>query len=335
MNGVVLYAINFMLLAFLVLTALAIARLRDLFAAVMLASIFSLLSASFFVLMDAVDVAFTEAAVGAGISTLLMLRTISLTGRYQTGSRSSWRKSLPAMVIVLLTSALLIYGTADMPSFGSASAPIHQHVTPRYLQDSMHETGIPNVVTSVLASYRGFDTFGELVVIFTAGIGVLALLTVRRRDDEPAGVFVHMGQHTILRIVAKMLIPLILVFALYVQFHGDYGPGGGFQAGVIFASAIILYEILFGLHAAQQAINWTLVRMLAAIGVLIYGSVGIVGLLAGKGFLDYSALRSDAIAGQHLGILLVELGVGITVACVMIIIFFSFSKHSYSRDAVS
>jgi multicomponent Na+:H+ antiporter subunit B len=168
MNGMVLYAINFMLLAFLVLTALAIARLRDLFAAVMLTGIFSLLSASFFVLMDAVDVAFTEAAVGAGISTLLMLRTISLTGRYQSRPKGAWRKSVPAMVLVLLIGGLMMYGMADMPSFGSASAPIHQHVTPRYLQDSMRETGIPNVVTSVLASYRGFDTFGELVVIFTA-----------------------------------------------------------------------------------------------------------------------------------------------------------------------
>jgi multicomponent Na+:H+ antiporter subunit B len=144
-----------------------------------------------------------------------------------------------------------------------------------------------------------------------------------------------MNQHLILRIVAKLLIPLILVFALYVQFHGDYGPGGGFQAGVIFASAIILYEILFGLRAAQQAMNWTLVRMLAAAGVLIYGSVGVVGLVAGKGFLDYSALRSDAIAGQHLGILLVELGVGITVATVMMIIFFSFSNQSDRQESGS
>ena len=132
-------------------------------------------------------------------------------------------------------------------------------------------------------------------------------------------------QHLILRIVSKILIPFILLFALYVQFHGDYGPGGGFQAGVIFASAIILYAMLFGMSTARRVINQSFIQLLAATGVLLYGSVGVVSLLNGKSFLDYSALSSDPIAGQHLGILLIELGVGITVASVMVIIFFNFA----------
>ena len=132
-------------------------------------------------------------------------------------------------------------------------------------------------------------------------------------------------EHLILRIVAKMLIPFILLFALYVQFHGDYGPGGGFQAGVIFAAAIILYAMLFGMSTARRVINQSFIQLFAAIGVLLYGSVGVVSLLNGKNFLDYSVLSADPVAGQHLGILLIELGVGFTVASVMVIIFFNFA----------
>lgn len=311
-------------------TALAIARVKDLFAAVMLMGIYSLLTASLFVVMHAVDVAFTEAVVGAGISTLLMLKALALTGPHQ--NNSSYRSML-ALVVVLISGALLIYGTWDIPPFASASAPIHQHVAPHYIQNSMQETGVRNVVTAILASYRGFDTFGELVVVFTASVGVMGLLAVTHPHDKyHDGDAAAMQQHLILRIVVKMLIPLILIFALYVQFHGDYGPGGGFQAGVIFASAIILYSMVFGSHAAQQVVNRTVIQILAALGVLIYGSVGIVSLLMGRNFLDYSALLPDPVDGQHLGILLVELGVGITVAAAMIIIFFSFSDRVVSEE---
>ena len=299
--------------------------MKDLLAVVMLLGIYSLLSASFFVAMDAVDVAFTEASVGAGISTLLMLVVISITGRAEHPSR---HKPLLALAVVTVTGSLLIYATLDMPYFGSAEAPIHQHVAPRYINDSMQEIGVPNIVTSVLASYRAFDTFGEVVVIFTAGIGVLALLSVVRRSDSTLNddIFDHSmhEQHLILRIVTKMMIPYILLFAFYVQFHGDFGPGGGFQAGVIFAAAIFLYTMLFGMSTARRVINQSFIQMLAAIGVLLYGSVGVVSLLNGKDFFDYSALSSDPVAGQHLGILLIELGVGITVAAIMIIIFFNF-----------
>lgn len=317
--------IDIVLLAFLVGVAVAIVYMKDLLAVVMLTGIYSLLSASFFVAMDSVDVAFTEAAVGAGISTLLMLVAITMTGRSEHPER---HKPLLALAVVIVTGSLLIYGTLDMPYFGSAEAPIHQHVAPRYINDSMQEIGVPNIVTSVLASYRAFDTFGEVVVIFTAGIGVLALLSVVRRTEDSSKIesfntSMH-EQHLILRVVIKMLIPFILLFAFYVQFHGDFGPGGGFQAGVIFASAIFLYAMLFGMNTTRRVINQSVIKFLAAFGVLLYGSVGVVSLLNGKNFFDYSALSSDPVAGQHLGILLIELGVGLTVASVMVIIFFNF-----------
>ena len=140
-----------------------------------------------------------------------------------------------------------------------------------------------------------------------------------------------MTHHIVLRVVAKLLIPLILLFALYVQFHGDFGPGGGFQAGVIFAAALILYTLVFGLDNARRAISPELLRVLMAAGVLLYGGVGVASLLLGGHFLDYNVMASDPVAGQHLGILLVELGVGITVTSTMLSIFFAFAGREGGR----
>jgi len=135
-----------------------------------------------------------------------------------------------------------------------------------------------------------------------------------------------MHTHSILRVVTKLLIPYILLFALYVQFHGDYGPGGGFQAGVIFAAAFILYGLVFGLHAARRAAPPAVIEAFIALGVLLYAGTGVVTMFRGGNFLEYGVLdHHDPVHGQHLGILVVELGVGITVATVMISIFFSFA----------
>lgn len=134
-----------------------------------------------------------------------------------------------------------------------------------------------------------------------------------------------MIEHLVVRVIAKLLIPLIMLFALYVQFHGEYGPGGGFQAGVIFASAFILYALVFGVDKVMEVVSWRLLQCLAALGVLIYGGVGVVGLLEGANYLAYDVLAHDPVHGQELGIFLVEIGVGLTVASVMILIFCSFA----------
>ncbi len=136
-----------------------------------------------------------------------------------------------------------------------------------------------------------------------------------------------MEHHLVLRVVTKLLLPFILLFALYVQFHGDFGPGGGFQAGVIFSAAFILYGLIFGVWNLMQVVPPPIVRLLSAVGVLIYMGVGVVSLFLGANFLDYNVLSSDPVHGQHLGILLVELGVGITVAAVMINLFFAFARR--------
>ncbi len=134
-----------------------------------------------------------------------------------------------------------------------------------------------------------------------------------------------MKHNLILRFIAKFLIPVIVLFALYVQFHGDYGPGGGFQAGVIFSVAFILYTLVFGLATAESVMRRHVLRILASLGVLIYAGTGFATLLLGGNFLNYSVLAESPTAGQHIGILVIELGVGITVASVMLIIFFAFA----------
>jgi multicomponent Na+:H+ antiporter subunit B len=129
----------------------------------------------------------------------------------------------------------------------------------------------------------------------------------------------------ILRVVGKLTIPLVLLFALYVQFHGDFSPGGGFQAGVLFAAGLILYGLVFGAERARAVVPPGVVRVLMSTGVLIYAGVGVVGMLLGRNYLDYSVLGDTAAHGQHLGIALIELGVGISVAAVMLMIFYAFS----------
>ena len=155
-------------------------KIHNLFAVVMLAGIYSLLAAGIFVELDAVDVAFTEAAVGAGISTIVMLGTLALT---EERERTPIRMRPLPLLLVVGTGAALLYGTLDMPHLGDPEAPINRHVAPRYIEESGREIGVPNIVTSVLASYRGYDTLGETAVIFTAGIGVILLIGGRRRRD--------------------------------------------------------------------------------------------------------------------------------------------------------
>ncbi|NJO36053.1 MAG: DUF4040 domain-containing protein [Rhodospirillales bacterium] len=166
------------LLTLLAIVTVGVVRTRNLFGVVVLAGIYSFLMASVLIVLDAVDVAMTEAAVGAGISTVLLLATLHLTGSMEyPRPRTAY---LPLFVAVG-TGAAIVWGTFSLPPFGTADAPIHKHVAPRYLKDSVKETMVPNIVTAVLADYRGYDTLGETTVIFTAGIGVLLLLKGRRR----------------------------------------------------------------------------------------------------------------------------------------------------------
>lgn len=142
-----------------------------------------------------------------------------------------------------------------------------------------------------------------------------------------------MQHHHILRVVTKFNLPLILLFALYVQFHGDFGPGGGFQAGVIVGAALILYSLVFGLENAARVAPPQMLRLLSLAGVLIYGGTGVANLLLGADFLDYNSLSpSHPPHGQHYGILMVEFGVGTTVSSTMTLIFFALAGRGRPAD---
>lgn len=176
--------IDIALLTLLGITAVGMLRIRNLFAVAMLSGLYSLLCALLYTLLDAVDVAFTEAAVGAGISTVLLLATLVLVGHQE--EKPTRRPVLP-LFVVLVTGGVLLYGTSDMPTFGAPDNPIHQHVAPRYIEESYTEVGSQNIVTAVLASFRGYDTMGETTVIFTAVVAVLLLLQHAGRRRRPQG----------------------------------------------------------------------------------------------------------------------------------------------------
>ena len=179
--------VELLLMLLLLATVVVVARLKDLFAAAMLTGIASLLAAGLFVLMDAVDVAFTEAAVGAGVSTVLFLGALSLTARREKQQERTRILRILPILIVVATGAALIYGTWDMPAYGDPDAVIHHHLAPDLIAETESKIHIPNIVTAILASFRGYDTFGEVVVIFTAGVGVALLLGglgLRRRGSS-------------------------------------------------------------------------------------------------------------------------------------------------------
>ena len=314
------------LLTLLVLTAVAIVRAENLFVAVMLMAIFSLLMAANFFILDAADVALTEAAVGAGVTTVFFLGALALMATHER-SRKTGRGL--ALGVVTLTVLVLIYATFDKPRLGDPNAPVHQHVAPWYLEQTPELIGIPNVVTAVLGSFRGYDTLGEVFVVLAACIGVLFILSVAPPPERAAQSTDDVGlrHHVVPQVVGRLLIPFIVLFGLYVQFHGEYGPGGGFQAGAIVATGLILHALLEGESAALRAIPRGVLLGMVAGGALLYTLVGITGILLGGNFLDYSVLAENPVKGQQVGILAIEAGVGVTVCGALLAIFHAFAAR--------
>ena len=345
-------AVQTALLLLILVTAIGVVRLRNLFGATILLGIYSLLMALSWTNMEAYDVAFTEAAVGAGISTILLIGALIFTGSKE-GSRQplQW----PALILVAAVGALMAYGANDFPNVGDPQAPIHEGVARHYLEDSYHETHVPNMVTSVLASYRGYDTMFETAVIFAAGITLILLLRNPREGKplkqplpeahlerhtpgeapsvtesgelslwerpEPPEALAPLREQAVLAQTTKLLIPFIVLYGMYVITHGEIGPGGGFQGGVILAAAYILYALVFGSDAARQNLPQRWTDRIAALGVLLYAGVGVATMLLGGSFLDYHRLGEHPQHAQELGMTLVEAGVGLTVASVMITLF--------------
>ena len=300
-----IYVFALFLLTLLVITAVAIVRTQNLFVAVMLTSIFSLLMATNFFILDAADVALTEAAVGAGVTTVIFLSALALAGDWEEARRGGRSIALGSVVVLAL---LIIYATFDKPRLGDPEAPVHQHVAPWYLEKTPEYMDIPNVVTAILSSFRGYDTLGEVFVVFVACIGVLFILGVKPTGQTAAAPAHPSGlrHHLIPQVVGRLLVPFIVLFGLYVQFHGEYGPGGGFQAGAIIATGVILYALLEGEAEALRAVPRSVLLALVVGGAMLFGAVGVVCMLKGGAFLDYSVLAADPVWGQQLGIIVIE-----------------------------
>ena len=342
------FALNVALLLMLISVGIAIATTRSLLAAILLMGIYSLVSAVWLVVMDAADVAFTEAVVGAGVSTIILLGAM-LLARGHT-ERHDWRRLIAPAILAATVGGVLIYAALDLPNFGDPASPASSHVGRAYLEQAADKTGVGNVVTAVLGSYRGFDTLGETVVIFAAGIGVALMLGFGPRSSLPAPPDAMGDHHVVLRVSAKLLIPLIALFAFYVQFHGDIGAGGGFQAGVILSVAVILHALVFGLGETLRAVPVKLARTVATLGVMLFAGVGVICIVNGGGFLDYDHLFSSKVEamippgllgdpdgvhhwGQHFGILFIELGVLLTVAATMVTFFYGFAGRMMDGGA--
>jgi multicomponent Na+:H+ antiporter subunit B len=261
-------------------------------------------------------------------------------------------------IIALLSGSLLIYATVDFPGWADPASPASTHLSPHFIEKTIEETSVPNIVTAVLADYRGFDTMFETTVIFSAGVACFILLRIfvgkgpeeRLYRHALTGVTIRVKEGAkilpsddfdridglwtphdlIITTICRLLIPFIQLFGLYVIAHGHHSPGGGFQGGVILGASIILLAISHDLRTAIQRLREKLDALLSATGVLIYAGTGALCLLLGLNFLDYGALASvlfvDPVTARSHGILIVEIGVGIAVMATMIWIYSNVSS---------
>ena len=266
---------------------------------------------------------------------------------------------LAGLLIVIICGGLLLSATQDFPAWGDPNSPASTHLSPHFITEALHETGAPNLVTAVLADYRGYDTMFETVVVFGAGIACILLLRTfvqRTRGLEyrhtPTGVILHIqdpnkapkGQREfelidnmwvphdlIIKTVCRILIPFIQIFSLYVVCHGDFSPGGGFQGGVIFGASLILLALSYDLRTALQRLSERALGYLCALGVILYSGIGCMCILLSGNFLDYSRLAQvvpvDPSHIRALGMLGVEIGVGFSVMAVMVILYVNIASE--------
>jgi len=263
------------------------------------------------------------------------------------------------MIVFALMGGLLIYGSLDFPVWGDPGSPASMHLSPYYIEHTLTDTSVPNIVTSVLADYRGYDTMFETIVIFAAGIGCIFLLrkydatlpASRKYRHIPTGITLRIEKggkvpddsshferidsvwvpyDLVIRTTCRMIIPFIQLFALYVIAHGHHSPGGGFQGGVILGASFVLYAIGFNLRSALLRMDENLAAFLAAVGVLIYAGTGALCIVLEGGYLDYSALAvlfgTDPVTARSHGIFIVETGVGIAVMATMVVLYYNLAS---------
>jgi len=245
-----------------------------------------------------------------------------------------------AFVFVLLIGLLLAWAARDFPTWGDPEAPASSSpVSSHFIANTGIDTEVPNMVTAVLADYRGFDTMLETVVVFIAGLAVYSILgggpNRRSRDRE---LVVDFEPDLIVTNTVRLIVPVIQIFALYVLAHGHVSPGGGFQGGVAMGASFILVALAWNLRTALIRFPIDRCFMVAALGIVIYGGIGLLSMLLGGEFLDYAHLSkvlpvSPEMARYH-AMLGVEIGVGFTVTAIIFALYASLSTDGRMRDGL-
>jgi multicomponent Na+:H+ antiporter subunit B len=248
-------------------------------------------------------------------------------------------KNLIALLFTVALAAFLLYVVANMPPMGAPDAPTREHVIPRYLEDAEAETNSPNVITGIILNYRGYDTMGEVTVIFCALACVLAVLGRERRGR----IFAYVDRSEvpssiIVKTMVRFLVPFIILFSIYTILHGEISPGGGFQGGAIIGASMIIFTTIFGLAEASQRIPQKLRAPLEGSAVMAFFTVGVLGLIGGGNFLTYAwprisgSLQSSVVLWLTI---LVEIGIGMGGAMVLVSILFSMSREEDKEIAPS
>jgi len=335
----VIWQLDLFILGMIVVCALASIMVKDLMSAAIIFGAYSFLMCLLWTEMGSVDVAFTEAPVGAGVGTVFFIAAVFRTSRH-VSRRSEGRLGMKFLGLLgaFMTGLLLMTGVHDFPGWADPNSPASQHVSTYYITKTIEDTSVPNIVTSVLADYRGFDTMFETAVIFTAGIAVTLIL--RRLGggggshsvSGPAYTTTAGYPDTIIRFISRQLVPFMQLYALYVVAHGHHSPGGGFQGGVILGASFILLGISYDLKTTLNRISERANIALGNLGVLIYAGIGVVCLLLGANFLDYSALSkllpgATEITARSHGMLGIEIGVAIAVMAIMVSIYVNLASH--------
>lgn len=310
----------------ILVAAVLTAMLRDVLAATIAFSAYSLVLSLLWVLLRAPDVALTEAAVGAGLLTVLFVATISQTTRRETGLAVAVR--WPALFVMTAFGALFARTLVTLPPVGAADSPVQGHLAEFYLGTGLTEAGITNVVIAVLVFYRGFEMFGEVVVVLAAGIGALLVLgrqgigieqvLTRRfeRIDESTG-----DPSIVATTAIRAVTPFVALFGLYITFYGTKAAGGGFQGGVIIGAAVILLAFGFGIERARDWLNRSAVTAITIGGITAIALLGLGSQVFGGQFLEYEAIPLPS--ATFYGVKLVELGICATVAGIAILFFFA------------
>ncbi len=249
-------------------------------------------------------------------------------------------KSL-ALISVVITGWLLLSAVGDFPDWGDPNSPANSYrLSQHFVTETFHETAVPNMVTAVLADYRGYDTMFETVVIFTAGIAIISILRRFTSDDADAGSekVYEKRPDLIVDTTCRLMIPIIQLFALYVIAHGHHSPGGGFQGGVIFGASFILIALSRDLQAAHKWVPEQRVLNLAGIGILIYAGFGLASMFLGQNFLDYDILHkimpASPIEARYHSMLGVEIGVAFTVTAIMYSIYSNLASKGTMKEGL-